>query len=365
MLDFLFTYFQNEYILLVVCIALLAFLHAHKYHSETTGWLHIGTCLILLLSFCGELDDWCRSQPASELIWFVRQTASILGYSLRSAVILILIMQIRHRVDNLMKGMLVIYAILNVLMILSYFGINVVSMIEHINHWVAGPLLFLTAIVPAIYIVALLYTVAVRFKYENNVFEMFVLSYCAFTTLLGGVLEMIDVLDDVLTILIAVDYVVCYMFIFSKHASYDALTGLLNRAEFYRDLARRGSAVTAVISVDMNGLKTINDTEGHDAGDLAIKTVAEVLALAKRQSASVYRMGGDEFVILYFQTVEDGAEKLVETLKENLAKTKYSCAFGVGVVKNGVTLEEIVKRSDARMYEDKRRMKQEKEGSAL
>ncbi len=64
--------------------------------------------------------------------------------------------------------------------------------------------------------------------------------------------------------------------------------------------------ITAVVSVDMNDLKKINDTQSHSAGDLALTTVAECLTKNRVRNKKVYRIGGDEFAIFYRgQTEED------------------------------------------------------------
>lgn len=100
----------------------------------------------------------------------------------------------------------------------------------------------------------------------------------------------------------------------------DPLTGLLNRrgfeAEMQRALAtaRRYGESGALICVDLDGFKPINDTYGHAAGDEVLKRVAQTLVENVRDSDRVARVGGDEFVILFARTDRAGALTRAETL---------------------------------------------------
>ncbi|GAB6038480.1 hypothetical protein JCM15519_30390 [Fundidesulfovibrio butyratiphilus] len=89
-----------------------------------------------------------------------------------------------------------------------------------------------------------------------------------------------------------------------RQATHDMLTGLANRALFYDLLrqhmarARRGSAAMAVLNLDMDGLKDINDRHGHRAGDAAIREMARRIESCVRESDLAARLGGDEFGVI-------------------------------------------------------------------
>ena len=106
----------------------------------------------------------------------------------------------------------------------------------------------------------------------------------------------------------------------------------------------------------MNGLKTINDNEGHIAGDEALITLANCFTNAVRGKQYVYRLGGDEFIIVCRKTSEDELNELVKTIKQNVSETKYSCSLGCCYFSDSSkSLEEMVKESDELMYADKAR----------
>lgn len=134
----------------------------------------------------------------------------------------------------------------------------------------------------------------------------------------------------------------------------DSLTGLLNRQSYYSDLTNNPEDITAVVSIDMNGLKPLNDTYGHDAGDEALITMATCFMRALRYGQKCYRVGGDEFIIICRKNKKDDVMKLIERIRDNVGKTKYTCSIGYSYNENpSGDIEAMVKESDEMMYESK------------
>ena len=153
---------------------------------------------------------------------------------------------------------------------------------------------------------------------------------------------------------IAVGLFVYYVFLILQLSKKDPLTGLLNRQAYYASIRNRGKDITAFVSIDMNGLKTINDTQGHVAGDEALTTLAYCLAKAAKAKQEVFRIGGDEFMIICHKTSEGELSDLIEQIHQSVMETKYSCSIGYCYASSGTkNLEEMVKESDEMMYSDK------------
>ena len=104
----------------------------------------------------------------------------------------------------------------------------------------------------------------------------------------------------------------------------DALTGLLNRQSFYASTSNDTKDLNALVSIDMNGLKAINDQEGHAAGDKALATLAFCFLQATSAKDSVYRLGGDEFVIVCRKVSEEDVQKLVKSIRSKVSETPRS-----------------------------------------
>jgi diguanylate cyclase (GGDEF)-like protein/PAS domain S-box-containing protein len=149
-----------------------------------------------------------------------------------------------------------------------------------------------------------------------------------------------------------------YLSLYVMTAKEDPLTGLMNRQCYYADSEKLKNQITAVVSVDMNDLKKYNDTQGHDAGDLALRTVSGCLVKKHSKNKRVYRIGGDEFAIFYLGITEEEVQKDIESMIEYLAETPYVCAFGYEMVdKNSRDIHDTMRLADREMYENKAKLK--------
>jgi diguanylate cyclase (GGDEF)-like protein/PAS domain S-box-containing protein len=153
-------------------------------------------------------------------------------------------------------------------------------------------------------------------------------------------------------------------------AFFDALTGLPNRVLFDDRIkqtmgaAKRYKRGFAIMYLDLDDFKTINDRFGHLAGDLVLKAVAERLLMALRESDTVARFGGDEFVIL--QPVVNGAGDAADLAKRIVSSMQapfdvngadYIVHTSVGIAlypRDGLTAEELMDRADRALYRAKR-----------
>jgi len=145
----------------------------------------------------------------------------------------------------------------------------------------------------------------------------------------------------------------------AQQAQTDALTGLLNRGAWDRLLeaeelrCRRYGHAAAVALIDLDGLKQVNDTAGHAAGDQLIASAAQALRAAARGADLVARLGGDEFGLLAVEYGEAPA-RLQERLRLALAKVGVQASIGVALRVPATGLALAQQFADAHMYEDKR-----------
>jgi diguanylate cyclase (GGDEF)-like protein len=145
----------------------------------------------------------------------------------------------------------------------------------------------------------------------------------------------------------------------------DALVDLPNRRSFFTSLEQliarveRYDIPAALLFVDVDGLKAVNDKFGHNAGDQALAKIASLLVASVRRADFVARLAGDEFGILLEHADELNAWKMalrvVETVDEcrlcvNDVCLPLSVAIGVGMVEAGDTPETVLARADKEMY---------------
>lgn len=157
-------------------------------------------------------------------------------------------------------------------------------------------------------------------------------------------------------------------------ALHDPLTGLANRALFQDRLehafqhAKRYGSGLAVVFIDLDDFKIINDTYGHDAGDSVLRIVAERLKETIRGDDTASRYGGDEFIILITEVRDETnvsmvAEKIANKIQapfdlsaNDLALSRnITASIGISIYpKDGATTDALIKSADTAMYEAKR-----------
>ena len=142
-------------------------------------------------------------------------------------------------------------------------------------------------------------------------------------------------------------------------SSTDMLTGVMNRNEmnhFVDALAESASGKSVgVLFADLNGLKSVNDGEGHDAGDLMLKHAADALreVFAVHE---IFRAGGDEFVVVLTDITEDALQEKAERLRAAAAKyPNVVFAIGAACADDVRQVRRALRQADERMYSDKRR----------
>ncbi|GJM26490.1 MAG: hypothetical protein DHS20C16_29050 [Phycisphaerae bacterium] len=155
----------------------------------------------------------------------------------------------------------------------------------------------------------------------------------------------------------------------TRMATTDELTGLYNRREAmsrlneYWSMARRNSTPLSCIAIDIDHFKKCNDTHGHDAGDVVLRETARVMRRGARAGESVFRMGGEEFLVLCpgstANMAEQGADRIRQMVEENLVahedlRHKVTISCGVAEISDSMkNYEELLKIADQALYEAK------------
>lgn len=161
--------------------------------------------------------------------------------------------------------------------------------------------------------------------------------------------------------------------ILKKYATMDELTGLLNRrsGKIILDTAvERAKAERRSLAVsfcDIDGLKYVNDTFGHEEGDGYIITIAEAIKANLREDDFAFRYGGDEIIIIFSDCDEEKSKTIVQRInisierKKNEYEKPYNMSVSIGTVhlfsKENITADDLIAKADNLMYEEKKRKK--------
>lgn len=166
----------------------------------------------------------------------------------------------------------------------------------------------------------------------------------------------------------------------TRQSMVDGLTGVLNRRGlenfFARELerSRLNRASVAVMLVDLNDFKPVNDVWGHAAGDTALCSVARCLQDALRANDRIGRIGGDEFAIVLPEVRSDDSAGLVQRVRRispivieliPSGSVRVGLSLGIASAHPGESFDAVLARADTAMYEDKRRQKRASDSLAL
>jgi diguanylate cyclase (GGDEF)-like protein len=147
-----------------------------------------------------------------------------------------------------------------------------------------------------------------------------------------------------------------------EQAITDPLTGAFNRRHMEARLseavenARRGAAPASLLLIDIDHFKRINDEHGHDAGDAVLKGLVSFVRQRSRKVDLLFRMGGEEFVLLLPDTAEDEALVTAEDLRQSIAEAPLfdavavTVSIGIGGLRPQDSVEQWIKETDAAMY---------------
>lgn len=148
-----------------------------------------------------------------------------------------------------------------------------------------------------------------------------------------------------------------------QRSSRDAMTGLLHRQAFFEKLNDTAGGTGAILVIDVDHFKSVNDTYGHAGGDEALKCIAATLEKTAGSSATVARFGGEEFCAFVPLADEFEGLKLGEQIRRqvggiefspNGARRRLTVSIGVARYRPGESVEQAISAADAALYEAKR-----------
>lgn len=150
-------------------------------------------------------------------------------------------------------------------------------------------------------------------------------------------------------------------------ANHDQLTGLYNRQKFHNVFtkeirrSRRYTSPLSLILFDIDNFKSINDTFGHPVGDEILKTVASFASINLRETDTIVRWGGEEFIVLLPETCIETAANVAEKLREGIEELEFktinevvTVSFGISTLRENDSEASFIDRADEALYEAKK-----------
>ena len=350
MLLALTNYVFHNYVFLFLCTGLFIVLEQNpSIGKKSVRGLKPVLLLLLALSVADAMEVY-TSRLSYPTRW--RVIFSIVGYALRPVIAYIVLGNIMER--GRLYHLLSIPALLNVLIYLTALFSPIAFSYGSANTFHRGPLGYSIFVIGFLYLLIILFAAIIRYSMKDLSTGIIVL-VCTLACVTASVLEkIIGKETQVLIRTMAISFVFYYIYMQIQLTKLDAATGLFNRQSFYTYIDRYGASLSAAISVDMNGLKRLNDLYGHSEGDKGIRAIGQALDALSSSRNRVFRVGGDEFIITCIGQDEVKLARYVEFLRNAVARSGYSASFGFAYRGVGESTEELLKRADDAMYAEKR-----------
>ena len=316
-------------------------------------WLTVISCFLLVV------EDYLETITSTiPDLRFWRTVLSVAGYFLRStaAVGLVLVVCSPEKRNRFIWW---IPCLLNLLVCSTAFFTDIAFGFDENYTFYRGPLGYVAFIVPIFYLGVILVLTFRQYVDRRRRADRLILITGAVMCLLSALLDATHGgvrLHEAMLI----SSVFFYVFLRSYDVRRDSLTTILNRQSMFDDCESMGKNICAAASLDMNGLKLINDKEGHHAGDTALAKIGECLRDAQDPDVRTYRIGGDEFVMLFFRGDESLVRMKLEQVRDGVEKAGYSVAYGYAMRGENEDTESLIVRSDMKMFEEKARYYREK-----
>lgn len=344
---------QQNFISVTIIIFLILFILTNNNFDKTTNKLFLSSAICVLL-FIGE-EAW--EAQLAKLTTFVnlRLYLSIVGYILRPMTAYFLVMIISKRTYK-QTLLLSVPIIINTLVTLSALFSKWSFWYTENNQFMRGPLGYTPFITAGFYVLTILLITMKKCK-KGDLMETMTISAIVVLTIVATIMESVYHFASIQSAASGISITFYYLFLHTNQNNRDPLTGTLTRRRFYLDAEKYRLSLTAIISLDLNNLKLVNDQQGHIAGDKALITMTNVVKKCTTKKASLYRSGGDEFMILCFKMKEEEVKELINLIQKSMEKTEYRCAIGYGLYNYRAEFESVCQIADAAMYENKVKMK--------
>lgn len=304
----------------------------------------------LVLNLADIADFYCQSLTYLSPLRYV---SSIIGYIDRPLCVLIIsFIILRREKKNKLTWLLWLPLVVEAVLVITSPWTHIVFHFNDQNHFFRGPLSYLPHYLAAAYLLLLLilnFTFSTKFDKMETITVALIAAFAIAATVLESFFPFKFLISPSLT----ASCLVYYFYFFVRQSRVDVLTGLYNRQCFFSDVEHLKKDSIVLVSVDLNGLKDLNDTKGHAEGDEALVALGNCLSKVGGIRHRSYRVGGDEFMAIVFKDTDEAAKEYIALAKKALSKTEYSASFGYSFYHKGESFDESLKESDKAMYVDK------------
>lgn len=353
-MSILFYLVQTNFINIAIVLFLYIFLTTGTTMSKFNQRIFVTATIILFAMILADATDYYLY--TSDEVHLLRYITSAAGYTLRPIEIFLMIL-IAKRFDNIRTALFSVPIVVNGVMAFTSVFTHLMFYFDNANKFHRGPFGILPFVVCGFYLIFLLITSIKKYRIGNRV-EASVVVFIVIMLALASAMETLFGFKFFINGVGGISITFYYAFLNTQTYKRDAMTSALNRHSFYADSVRLSKKSMVVVSIDLNNLKLINDTKGHEAGDAAILSTARTIFKHLPARYQLYRIGGDEFTMLCPKAKMSDVEKIMDKIIIDANVSGYTLAWGADEYFPGMKFEDVLALSDKKMYENKKAIKQ-------
>ena len=357
-------------VILLLSIAVHAYLNFNRRESAQQSFF--GLLLLTILVLVLEILSVLLNSPSHKNLLTLHKIVDTAGFAIAPMVSAAAALFVYHRTKRhamIRPGKtywLFVPLLVNAVFALGSYHYNWIFHITSENLYVRGPLFFVSPMSVFFYYGLALWILHIN-RRKIVTAELFSLTLLAVMPLLLSVFQLYYFVYLTIWNSLAIAITINYMFLLHNQTRIDPLTGLGNRLahdEYLASMSRKNQLVLAVVNIDLDNFKNINNAYGHHEGDRVLRAFAQELKAVFEGFGEPIRVGGDEFIVWVHTNDRALIEGYLKTLNNRLSAGKsvrrlpypVSFSYGITVFNDGYkNLQEFIQHSDRLMYEAKHR----------
>ena len=350
--------YSNILPIILLSVFLIIIIYNSVFNKNKTK-LFILSTLIIIMMLIVKSADYLLSYQEGEIYATFRNITTFINFS-SAPLVPLLLYKISSQKTNTFK--LYIPLISNIIVCLLSIPFGYIFSINSMNIYERGPLFFFPFVITIFYLFIVIIQNKDQLLKSKNSERIFLL----FTIILISVFMLIEVVFGFYFVSwtsAAIVFPLYYLLLNVNHSIIDPLTNAYNRLMYTMDLEKMNKNHNYLIALlDLNYFKNVNDQYGHDAGDQALIYFTKTVSHYIPKSVSLYRIGGDEFVLLSKKDID--IEKISQCLNEARKDTQKHLAdfsYGIDIFDHSTSLNDFLNHIDQLMYENKKIDKQRKQ----
>jgi diguanylate cyclase (GGDEF)-like protein len=312
--------------------------------------------LLSILLLASWADKVLEGFGADGIAFYFRRVTTFINFAFSPLTCIVAALLYRKRKIGKRDILLALPEIVNIGLCIASLFYPLVFSISSSNVYSRGPLFLYPFAVNAFYASVVVFYSAKQVDKPNLKLEtiaVFVLFGSIFTAVILQLALKLRFLIWSTTIIVMTFYyvILCYGFVI-----YDQLTGAYSRDGFRLTFQNKKAKDGVLAMIDLNGLKEINDKQGHEKGDQALSNVSQILLHGKNKNSRLYRYGGDEFVLVARKCDLKSVQVMLAKCEIDAGALEQPLSFSYGVVEihDGDDLYSQLEKADVAMYEMKR-----------